>query len=151
MRKRLPLLRQIQADRTGAALVEFALVAPMFIVALLGVVQAGLYVQNYNAVRNVVGDAARFAEVEYQKGNKLDSDMLQDRVQAIAASGLYNLPDTSTLITVTEAATRISGVREMTISINANPPVLVPWVAGYTPQIDYSRDVFLYDPDALAS
>ena len=63
-------MRRLTANERGASAVEFALLAPVFISLMLGVVEVGMYMQNYSAVRSLASDASRFAAVEYQKACK---------------------------------------------------------------------------------
>ena len=68
MRVRLPGLL---ADRSGAAAIEFGLLAPAFILLFLGVLQVGFFMQAYNSLRNASADTARQVSVQYQVENRL--------------------------------------------------------------------------------
>ena len=71
MKRRFNRYRRLARDKQGSVLVEFALLAPVLLTLMVGVVQVGLHVQNVNAVRNLAADGARAAMVEYQRGNLL--------------------------------------------------------------------------------
>lgn len=137
---------RIRADRRGAVLVEFALLAPVLITLLIGVVQVGLHVQNSNAVRNLASDGARMAVVQYQRGNALTADQIQAMVVAQGVGPKYNLHPDRLAVEVTEPASRIGGVREMRIRISYNAPDYLAFVDNAGLGIDYERPVFLLIP-----
>ena len=83
--------RDLARDETGGALVEFGMLAPVFVAMLIGVLQVGTYMQNYTAVRSLASDAARFAAVEYQKNNNLDDTTLESDIAAMGVTSPYNL------------------------------------------------------------
>jgi len=55
----IPALRRFGHDRRGAAAVEFALVAPIFLVLLSGIIENGLIIFTQSALDNATRDAAR--------------------------------------------------------------------------------------------
>ncbi|WP_448581183.1 TadE/TadG family type IV pilus assembly protein [Thermaurantiacus sp.] len=57
------LLRRLAADQGGATAVEFALVAPLLLVLLLGSIETGRYIWFAAALDHAVSEAARCAEV----------------------------------------------------------------------------------------
>lgn len=142
------LFRALSRDRTGAALVEFALVAPVLLTMLLGVVQVGSWVQSYNAVRNLVNDTARFTMVEYQRGNKIDNDSVEDRAKFIAASSRYNLIEVNVVPDAVTKTTQVNGVKQLNLKVTYTPPKFVPFVSATAPAITYDRDIYLYDQSA---
>jgi Flp pilus assembly protein TadG len=62
-------LRALCQDQRGAVAIEFALIGPAFIALLLGVLQIGVALQSYNAIRNVSADIARDVTVPYPHDN----------------------------------------------------------------------------------
>lgn len=143
-RLRAPLsIARLRGDERGAALVEFALVAPIFLTLLMGVIQVGLHVQNTNAVRNLASDAARYAVVEYQRGNKLSTSQISMVIRARGVGPRYNLNTDRLNVTVTEPASRIGGVREMRIALSYDLPDFLAFVDNGAFQINYVRPVFL--------
>lgn len=137
------LLKQIQSDQTGSTLIEFALLAPALITAIIGVFQVGVWVQNYNAVRNLAMDSARFAAVEYQKGTQISTDDLALAIQARGVGNLYNLENDRLEVTVNEVTTRISGVKELDIDITYTAPDWLAFVELDALNLTYSRPVFV--------
>lgn len=137
------LLKRIQTDQTGSTLVEFAVLAPTLITAIIGVFQVGAWVQNYNAVRNLAMDSARFAAVEYQKGNRISAADLELQVRARGVSNTYNLTDDRLQVTVQEVSSRITGVTEFDIDVTYTAPDWLAFVDSGVFAVTYSRPVFV--------
>lgn len=137
------LLKQIKKSETGSTLVEFALLAPTLITAIVGIFQVGAWVQNYNAVRNLSMDSARFAAVEYQKGNQITPEDLALQVRARGVSGTYNLTDERLQVTVQEVTSRITGVKELDIDVTYTAPDWLAFVDSGVFAVSYSRPVFV--------
>ena len=51
------------SSRRGQALVEFALVAPMFFLLLFGIIEAGRFIFYYETLNNATREGARYAIV----------------------------------------------------------------------------------------
>ena len=66
-------LRQLGNDRSGSVIVEFGILAPAIITLLVGVVQIGMWMQTYNALRSVAAESGRYVAVEYQKANRISN------------------------------------------------------------------------------
>ena len=56
-------------DSRGQALVEFALIVPLFILILVGLFDAGRAVFNYSTIANAAREAARVAIVDQDEAN----------------------------------------------------------------------------------
>lgn len=135
--------RRLSDETRGAAVIEFAILAPVVFGLMIGVVQIGLGMQAYNSMRSVAGDAARYAVVEYQKGNAPGNATIENQAIAIATSGTYNLAN-SVDIDVTNAATeRFDGAWEKTITITYTVPAVLPLFDWTSPTLTYSRPIFL--------
>ncbi len=144
---RRPALRKwlgrIGRDHRASVLVEFALLAPVIIALLIGVVQVGLHVQNSNAVRNLASDGARMATVAYQRGNQLTAEQIGIMIRSEGVGGKYNLDTDRLEINVTQPTSRIGGVREMMIQITYDPPNFLSFAGVSALQLTYERPVFL--------
>ena len=144
---RRPILRKwldrIGSDLRGSVLVEFALLAPVIIALLIGVVQVGLHVQNSNAVRNLASDGARMATVAYQRGNQLTAEQIGIMIRSEGVGGKYNLDTDRLEINVTQHTSRIGGVREMRIQITYDPPNFLSFAGVSALRLTYERPVFL--------
>lgn len=144
------VLGKIRSDQRGAALVEFAIISPLLIAMLLGVVQVGLWIQAYNAVRNVVNDTTRFATVEYQRGNKISDEAIENRAAQIAVSGKYNLDAGLVIPKVTVKTAQVNGIKQRRLVISYQAPEFMPLASVVSPNISYGRDIYLYDKAAVA-
>jgi Flp pilus assembly protein TadG len=142
----LAILRGLRADAQGAVAVEFALLGPAFIAMLLGVLQVGIGLQNYNALRNISADVARHAMVQYSTGNRLSNSQLRSFTMATARQAPYLLRATRMSATVTTATTqRVAGATELTLTVNYQIPTLFDSMGLRGPYIRYTRPVFLTD------
>ena len=79
MRRMISFLRK---DQRGSVAVEFALIGPLLIGMLMGVLQIGVGMQNYNALRGISADVARYSVINYQTANRLTVGQLQDYTTA---------------------------------------------------------------------
>jgi Flp pilus assembly protein TadG len=145
MKHQFTMTRRILRDREGAVIIEFAILAPLVLGLMIGVFQVGLGMQAYNSMRSVAGEAARYAAVEYQKGNSPDNDAIETQAIAIATADPYIL-DPSVAINVTDAAVqRVTGAREMTITITYTVPTFLPFFDWASPTLTHSRPIFVLD------
>jgi Flp pilus assembly protein TadG len=140
---------RLLGSRRGAAAVEFALLAPAFIVMLLGVLQVGIGMQNYNALRSVSADVSRYAMVQYATGNRLSSEQLRAYALATGISAPYLLDRSAFDAGVEEAtAQRVSGATELTLRLDYQVPSLFSTMGLEGPYINYTRPIFVNPPPA---
>ena len=140
---------RLASDRRGSVLMEFALLAPVLLTLIVGVVQVGIHVQNANAVRSLASDGARAAVVEYQRGNILTDEQIAADIHSRGVGPRYNLNLLPEDVVVTERTpSRIAGVTEMTISITYEMPNFLAFVDMSVLDIKYQRPVFLLPPAA---
>jgi Flp pilus assembly protein TadG len=139
-------LRRLAASTRGASAVEFALLAPVFIALMIGVVEVGVYMQNNNAVRSLAGDAARFAAVEYQKHNVVTESTLETNIQAMGIASPYNLNNNLLVVDVNEVIpSRVNGAREFDLDITYNLPDIIGGTTVDNITLNYSRPLFVLD------
>ena len=138
--------KRLARDERGGTLVEFALVSPIMLTLLFGVIQVGLHVQNANAVRNLAADGARAAVVEYQRGNSLSANQIAAEIRARGVGPKYNLNLDRLDVVVTEEASRIGGVDEKSIAISYDMPNYLAFVDLSDLTIEYERPEFLLPP-----
>ena len=81
--------------RLGQAMVEFALVATLLILLMLGVFAFGQILGWLHTLNNAVRDAARFGAVCYDPDN--DND-LNEHIVAIVQQRTANLPNASSVV-----------------------------------------------------
>jgi Flp pilus assembly protein TadG len=69
---------RIFKDRDGASAVEFAIIAPLFIMTLLTFIGFGIYLATANAVQQIAADAARtaIAGLDAAERDKLARDFI---------------------------------------------------------------------------
>lgn len=140
----VPFARRLWRNREGSTIVEFAIIGPAMITLLLGVVQTGFQVQNYNAVRNLASDGARFTAVQYQKGTRSAPDTIETWMRARGVGGVYNLDTDRLTVDVTQQTTsQLAGLVEMNISVSYAAPDYLWSVAGDALTISVLRPVFL--------
>lgn len=121
MRIRTP--RTALRDRDGAIAMETALIGTMFCMLLLGAIEVGRYYYIYQAVRTVVAEAARAAQVDgtlsgCQTGNSL--------ANAVTARTALN----STSLNVCFTRNTVNSVT--TVNVNASYPFnfVVPFLGN---------------------
>ena len=135
---------KILRDRRAASAVEFALLAPVFFALLFGVVAVGVYMQNYNAIRSLANEAARFAAVEYQKNNAISATTMEDNITALGLSSPYFLNQSQLAVTVTEVnPSRVNGAREFDMDIKYALPDIASGIAIDNIELTYSRPLFV--------
>lgn len=138
--------RRLAASQRGASAVEFALLAPVFIALMFGVVEVGVYMQNYNAVRSLASDAARFAAVEYQKNNVVSEGTLEANIQAMGIESPYNLNNALLVVDVNEVTpSRVNGAREFDLDITYSLPDFIGGTKIDNITLTYSRPLFVLD------
>jgi Flp pilus assembly protein TadG len=66
--RRFAAMRAARADERGAALVEFALVLPVLLLVLFGIIQFGLALNSANDQTHLANEVARYATVNENPG-----------------------------------------------------------------------------------
>jgi Flp pilus assembly protein TadG len=137
--------RRLKRQEGGAVIVEFALLAPVLIAMMLGIFQLGLAMQNYNAVRNVSADVARYVLIQYTTGHPMTNDDITTRAETIAQSAPYLLSPSPRLdVAVTTVATpQVTGTVEKTLAISYQIPTLFDSFGLQGPSISYTRSLIV--------
>ena len=76
---RSPLRYRLRKDRRGQTLVEFALILPIFVLLLLGIVDLGRAVYANNTIQNAAREAVRVAIVD-QNVTVIEAEAIQQAV-----------------------------------------------------------------------
>lgn len=122
-----------RSRRRGAALLEFALVATMFLTLLLGMLQFGIYLSTTNSLWNLSREGARFASVQRSDSKTWDQNNqnIENHVKKPAPDGM--LPpnvDSNKLtvaITPTDASKRDKGSEvTVTLTYDMSDKIFVP-------------------------
>ncbi|SMQ74563.1 TadE-like protein [Altererythrobacter xiamenensis] len=142
-------LLRLRRDNDGAVIVEFALIGPVFLAMLLGVVQVGMGMQSYNAIRNVASDVSRDVMIEYLTNNKLSANQIKQTALATSVSAPYLLDGESLEVEVTEPDTqRIDGAKEFAFTIRYDIPSVLSFMGFEAPTIEHKRPIFVIKEDA---
>jgi Flp pilus assembly protein TadG len=140
MKRFAPLAR----DTRGAVAIEFAIIAPVLITMLFGVLQIGLGMQQYNALRSVAAETARYAAIERQKGVTYVAFDVSNRARTIATGAPYGLLGTRLTTTAVTAATqRVAGATEYTLTITYNVQSFLSIMGMADIPLTFTRPVFV--------
>ena len=146
MRTRDLPFRRLRRDSAGSSAVEFALLAPVFLGLMFGVVEVGVYMQNYNAVRTLAGDAARFATVQYQRNNQVSETTLEDNIAVMGIASPYNLDSNRLTVDVNEVTpSPVDGARQFDLDLSYALPDIIQGTSIDNITITYSRQMFVLD------
>jgi Flp pilus assembly protein TadG len=137
------VLRRLAANTRGSAIVEFAILAPAILMLFVGILQIGLWMQSYNALRSVAADTGRYVAVEYQKSNQINNLMmaLWARDHAIDT---YMFQEAKISTDVSDAATQsIAGVTEKTLTLNYTMPSIFGIAGIGDIDVTFQRPIFI--------
>lgn len=135
---------RLKRHERGAVIVEFALLAPVLIAMMLGILQIGLAVQNYNAVRNVSADVARTAMISYINGHPMTNDSVILLAQQTADGAPYLLSPNRLTVDAQDVATpQVTGTTEKTLTISYRIPTIFDSFGLRGPQISYERSLIV--------
>lgn len=137
-------LRLMSRDTAGSAVIEFALLAPLFFAMMFGVLQVGVYLQNYNAVQSLASDGARYVMVEYQKDNKLTDEQIRRVLLGEAVNAPYMLDiDRLNIVVDRTGTSRVAGAVEIDITLQYTLEEWIPAVELPGRRITYTRPVWV--------
>ena len=137
-------MARLRRDSSGSTLVEFAILAPVFLGLMIGVLQIGTYMQNYTAVRSLASDAARFAAVQFQKSNNLSTGDLESDIVAMGATTPYNLTAEHLAVDVSEVSpSDVDGSRKFDMQITYQVPTYMSGVGFKDITLTYSRPLYV--------
>jgi Flp pilus assembly protein TadG len=144
------LRARLLQDQDGSVMVEFALIGPAMLAMLMGVLQFGIGMQNYNALRSISAEVARYAVVDAQDA-AAHSDMtmrdtnteLEEYAREIAHVPPYGLQASRFDVTITSVETRVEGTSERTIELEYRIPSMLGMIGINSIPISYSQAVFI--------
>ena len=135
---------RLRRDCTGSALIEFAILCPSIVVMLLGVLQVGLAMQNYNALRSVSADVARYAVVNYQTKVDPNSQTINNFALSRATLAPYGLSPSRLNITLTDVTTTdMVGVKQKSMTMIYAIPSFMSIIGMDDIPITYTRQLYL--------
>ena len=144
------ILQRLRRDRRGSAVVEFAILAPAIVTLFLGVLQVGLWMHSYNALRAIAAETGRRVAVCHQIHSFTGTcaNMNQNIKMATWARDramdayLFKSADIST--DVSDAANqRIVGVTEKTLTITATFESIMSIIGIEDRTVTFSRPIFV--------
>ena len=136
-------LRALPGDTQGAALIEFAILAPAIFAMMFGVLQVGYHMLAYNAVRAVVSDTARYTIIEYQKQVMLTTTQIEDKAEAYAVNAPYGLNAANLTATATKPVTDIAGTTKFMLTLTYVPASFLGFMNIGSPTITVTRPVYV--------
>lgn len=143
---RRQFLARLSRDESGATIIEFALLAPMFLLMIMGVFQVGAAMQSYNAMRSLSADVARYAMVQYQTGNTISNSQIETWAENHALGAPYLLKQDQVNAVVTTASTqRVADATELQLTISYQLDSFLAFAGIEFPFITYTRPIFLLD------
>jgi Flp pilus assembly protein TadG len=136
---------RLRGDRRGAAIVEFAVLAPLLFAMVFGVIQVGLQMWSYNSLRSIVADTARYTMVEYQKGNEITSEQIESKAIALAVNSPYdfNIDNIGTIQADPVSPSDISGMTEFNLTMTYTPPTVLDFTGIRAPTLSISRPIYV--------
>ena len=139
------LFLRLRGDRRGAAIVEFAILAPLLFAMVFGVIQVGLQMWSYNSLRSIVADTARYTMVEYQKGNEITTDQIESKAIALAVNSPYdfNIDNIGTVQADPVSPSDITGMTEFTLTMTYTPPTVLDFTGIRAPTLSISRPIYV--------
>jgi len=126
---KLTFLNGKQSAEEGSSLVEFSMVAFLFVIVLLGVVEMARMVLVYTALNDAARAGVRYAIVHGSDSSSavaacnLCDDELATTVQNFAASGLIHRSSVTTKLTLPDGATKPGSRVDVTVSYTYDPLV----------------------------
>jgi TadE-like protein len=139
------LIASLRSNQAGSAVVEFALIGPLFLTMFFGVMQVGIGMQSYNALRSISADTARYAVVNYQRSNLLTPIQLQTYARNLAKAPPYGLEPSPrfTVFVSIPATQRIAGATEFQIRVTYRVRTWLGLVGVGEVPLTYTRPIFL--------
>ena len=105
-------------DRQGSTLIEFALLAPLLLGAMFGVLQIGRGMRDYNSMRSVAAETARYAVTNYQGNNPVSLTAIENFGVSTAKAAPYSLAASDISVSVSRPLVqRIAGVTELSVTV----------------------------------
>lgn len=140
-------LRALTTANAGSVVTEFALLGPTFIAMMLGVLQIGVGMQNYNALRAIAADVSRYAVVDYQSkatAEQVTSEELATYARSIATKAPYGLKNTSLSVRVVSVLnSRVAGTVEKRVTLVYSVDSVLEIIGFEEFPITYSQPMFL--------
>jgi hypothetical protein len=132
-------LRRFAADRSGLSAVEFALLAPVFLALVLGVIELGRAAYTQGVVSFAAQEATRYAVVNYAISEEEVRDLTEDCLLGIDRNRIN-------AIVVTGPINPVDNTRTISVSVSYNFGFLLPFLPEGTIPISGTSRGFLIPP-----
>ncbi len=126
--RRLSWVRPASGE-AGESMVEFALVLPLLLMVLIGVVQFGLVYHAQNVATTAAQEGARLGATEDG-----DPTIAEGRTLDVLRSGLGSVGD-GFEVSASESEDWV------TVSASGGYPLIIPWVGSHTISIDAEAEM----------
>jgi len=137
-------LSKLKHDRSGSTIVEFAVIAPVLLAMLCGVLQMGIVMWSYNSMRGIAADTARYTMIEFQKKkNALTGSQIEDKAVAIAVNSPYNFTIDNFDPHVTTPTSDISGMTKFQLTMTYTPPTALDFTGITAPAMSITRAIYV--------
>ena len=134
---------RLARDCRGAAIIEFAILVPTLFALMIGVIQVGVSMWNYNAVRAIMADTMRYTVVEYQKQNRVTTTQIQSRAVAIAVNSPYRFNINNFNVTATTPTSDITGMIKYSVAMTYSPPNFLGFAGIQAPSLSITRPIYV--------
>lgn len=122
-------LFRLRKNEKGQSIVEFALILPILLFLIMGIVQFGLILSGYVTVSNAAREGARVGIIE--KDNAAIIAKVNEAFDS--SSTLYLASTTPVDITFPEGGTYTHG-KPVSVRVNANVAIIVPFLEEILPE-----------------
>jgi Flp pilus assembly protein TadG len=136
-------LSNLKRDCSGSTIVEFAVVAPVLLAMLCGVLQMGIVMWSYNSMRGIAADTARYTMIEYQKKDALSESQIEDKAVAIAVNSPYDFEIDNFDPHVTTPASDVAGLTKFQLTLTYTPPTALDFTGITAPAMSITRAIYV--------
>ena len=137
------VFQRLRPDPSGSVIVEFAILAPVVITLLLGVLQVGTWMHSYNALRSVAAETGRYTAVQYQRANYISNIAMATWARDRGIDS-YMFDDADISTDVSDAPNQqITGVTEKTLTLTYTYRSFMSIVGIRDQTVTFSRPIFV--------
>lgn len=137
------ILKRLLANRSGSTIIEFAILAPAIVTLFLGVLQVGMWMQSYNALRSLAADTGRYVAVKYQKGETISNIDMANWAKDWGRDH-YQFRYDDLVPDVSDAANQqIVGVTEKTLTLNYTYTSYLGVIGVSDANVTFARPIFV--------
>lgn len=133
------LFLRLRRDRSGVSAVEFALLAPVFILMIVAVTQMGVLYYAHSALRNAVSEGARYATI-YPRPTTSEIIARINANRATGGNGTYTTP------TIAYQQDSTTGYWRATISMSYTTSINFLFFTWPNITLSYSRQAYVHAP-----